>query len=100
MNKKLSRFLQRSGTTPSSAGQGPLYSVRVGRGDQFRNIQKVYTQMLKSGCTDAAIERFLELTRGRQAITAAARAVREMMPGWTYSNGKLLNESGQNPSPD
>jgi hypothetical protein len=92
MNKKLSRFLQRSGSTPSPVGLGPLYSVRVGRGDQYRNIQKVYTQMLKAGCTEAAIERFWQLSRGRLAVNAAARAVREKMPGWSFCRGKLAKE--------
>lgn len=80
MNKTASRFLQRTSTTPSHVGLGPVFSMRVGRGDQHRNILKVHTLLQKVGCTEATIQRFWELSKGRLAATAAAHAIREKMP--------------------
>lgn len=80
MNKTASRFLQRSGTSPSHVGLGPVFSMRVGRGDQYRNILKVHALLCKVGCTEAAIQRFWELSKGRLAATAAAHAIQEKMP--------------------
>ena len=78
MNKTASRFLNRTGISPSAIGLGPKNRMRARIGGQ---VVKLEQYMRACGCDDAVIYRFRDhLHSGKRPGFAVAVAIREMRP--------------------